>query len=896
MFRLMLVAQVLALLQFSPVLHSVQCDEGYGETRDGCQHSPEAVLKTNEVEKLAEQILIDIDALRLIVPAGRSASDKLDKLKQLAPMHELSKTGSRKIADKYLEQARAYTLEHNRRATYRMLELANQFEPGIGEGLERELNAIEPSKNNKVRSLNAATLAVQIKKDIRAKRLSSPLGNNASQKIKLLAEIDPTHHYVKNGNRYIADAYIQIALEYYWNNNFDRSRHFVEQARKFEPGVGQGIITRIELDLILSESEGADNFILRESVASSLDSTRISPSEKEWPSEEMVDIPALEAQQGEFLDNGVQLENIEALAAQIGRDIRSKRLTSPLGDNAAQKIKLLAKIDPLHDYVKNGHRYIADAYIQIALGYYWNNDFERSRHFVEQARRFESGIGRRIMARMELDLAPAKSDRIASFTSEVRVEGNTGSTTIPASHIDLMEELPDVEKTDFAKPEIVSVLPVGNPIPKLAESKLTELGDSVVSSESETSKSPNPQFIVSTNVGHAGSDQRNIPKVNSKLEADLLSKFTDLNKFVESMLQKISKHSDFGKLGMAVVALLFFLFIPFLWRKTSVRDQSGRQNDTEVVESIREMQSETEYRRSDKGTNYSKMNMKAPMVVGLCGMLFLILGVGAWSTLVEISGAVIAPGKLQVDTVKQLIQHPEDGVVAELMVKNGDSVVEGDVLVRMDDSKLVSELTIIEEELLELIVEDSRLKAERDRLTTLPIGSQLKEVLNSHPDKVKLILETQEKRLAASALALSQQQKLISKQIEQVEEQIKGVKSQVEARRLQLDSTRNELAKALQAQRRGLVKASVVYSLQKEETSSVGEIGRLNASISELESKVTGHELTLIEIPLKRSEFASIELGSYRRGKKHLGRNEEIPWNCSQNWKYERLLAVLFMT
>jgi HlyD family secretion protein len=55
----------------------------------------------------------------------------------------------------------------------------------------------------------------------------------------------------------------------------------------------------------------------------------------------------------------------------------------------------------------------------------------------------------------------------------------------------------------------------------------------------------------------------------------------------------------------------------------------------------------------------------------------LVGGIGGWATNTEISGAVIAPGQLVVDSNVKKIQHPAGGVVGELRVKDGDFVKEG---------------------------------------------------------------------------------------------------------------------------------------------------------------------------------------------------------------------------
>ena len=46
-------------------------------------------------------------------------------------------------------------------------------------------------------------------------------------------------------------------------------------------------------------------------------------------------------------------------------------------------------------------------------------------------------------------------------------------------------------------------------------------------------------------------------------------------------------------------------------------------------------------------------------------------GFGAWAVLTKISGAIVAEGQIEVDQNRQVIQHPDGGVVAAIAVDEG---------------------------------------------------------------------------------------------------------------------------------------------------------------------------------------------------------------------------------
>ena len=70
----------------------------------------------------------------------------------------------------------------------------------------------------------------------------------------------------------------------------------------------------------------------------------------------------------------------------------------------------------------------------------------------------------------------------------------------------------------------------------------------------------------------------------------------------------------------------------------------------------------------------------------------LVIGAGGWAFSTELSGAVVAQGQLVVESNKKTIQSPNDGVVAELPVHDGDRVKQGDLLIRLNDTEARSAL------------------------------------------------------------------------------------------------------------------------------------------------------------------------------------------------------------
>src|SRR4051812_120912 len=94
----------------------------------------------------------------------------------------------------------------------------------------------------------------------------------------------------------------------------------------------------------------------------------------------------------------------------------------------------------------------------------------------------------------------------------------------------------------------------------------------------------------------------------------------------------------------------------------------------------------------------TRRSIRRHLLAGVAACLTVGVGMGGWAATTELSGAIIAPGQLVVDSNVKKVQHPTGGVVAELLVKDGQRVKAGDVLVRLDPTQARANLAILTKE------------------------------------------------------------------------------------------------------------------------------------------------------------------------------------------------------
>ena len=109
----------------------------------------------------------------------------------------------------------------------------------------------------------------------------------------------------------------------------------------------------------------------------------------------------------------------------------------------------------------------------------------------------------------------------------------------------------------------------------------------------------------------------------------------------------------------------------------------------------------------------ARRSIRLHLIVGLVVVLVLAGGFGGWASTVPISGALIAPGSVVVNSNVKKVQHPTGGVVGEVRVRDGDVVKAGDIVVRLDETVVRASLAIVVKTLNGLWARAARLEAEQ---------------------------------------------------------------------------------------------------------------------------------------------------------------------------------------
>ena len=270
----------------------------------------------------------------------------------------------------------------------------------------------------------------------------------------------------------------------------------------------------------------------------------------------------------------------------------------------------------------------------------------------------------------------------------------------------------------------------------------------------------------------------------------------------------------------------------------------------------------------------SGWSARRPVLIGLFGLLLLVGGFGTWAVVSNIAGAIIASGRIEVDRNRQVVQHPDGGVVAEIQVDEGDTVELGEVLIKLDANLLRSELLIAEGQLFELMARRGRLEAERDGESVLTFDEELTTAASGRAEVADLIAG-QERLFEARKASVARETEQLEKRRSQISNQIDGIKAQQDSLKRQIELIGKELSNQRSLLDKGLAQAGTVLNLERASADLDGTLGELIASEAQAEGRITEIDIETLKLGTRQREdsitrlrdlqYRELELAEQRR-------------------------------
>lgn len=255
------------------------------------------------------------------------------------------------------------------------------------------------------------------------------------------------------------------------------------------------------------------------------------------------------------------------------------------------------------------------------------------------------------------------------------------------------------------------------------------------------------------------------------------------------------------------------------------------------------------------GDPVRRYSARRALTLGFGGTVVLLGGVLGWSVLASVSGAVIATGRVAVETHNRTVEHIDGGTVSEILVRDGDRVSRGDTLLRLDDERLRTEKAILEAEYAELAARRNRLEAEFRGAEAIAWDDELGAIAAANR-RVRDILEGQKRLFKARAAARAGEVSRLRERIGQAREEIAGLRAQS----VSLDAQAALLDREIETRRtllgKGLTQIDRLMALERTAESLKGRKSEIAASIARTRGRIAEHEIGILQIGARHVEQA----------------------------------------
>lgn len=226
------------------------------------------------------------------------------------------------------------------------------------------------------------------------------------------------------------------------------------------------------------------------------------------------------------------------------------------------------------------------------------------------------------------------------------------------------------------------------------------------------------------------------------------------------------------------------------------------------------------------------------VLVGFCGFML-------WALMAPLDKGVPLSGTVAKESNRQAVQHQGGGTVQEILVKDGDRVKQGQVMVRMNPIMARSAFEVTEGQYLTARAVEARLVAEMANRRSIAFPDELK-ARRSDP-RVAEIMSLQEQLLISRQMSLQNEQASIEENIAGLKLQIQGLQESRDSKKDQVAILKEQLAGMRDLAKEGYVARNRLLDLERT-------YAQLGGAISEDIGNIGRAQRQVMELSLRRSQ------------------------------------------
>jgi HlyD family secretion protein len=242
------------------------------------------------------------------------------------------------------------------------------------------------------------------------------------------------------------------------------------------------------------------------------------------------------------------------------------------------------------------------------------------------------------------------------------------------------------------------------------------------------------------------------------------------------------------------------------------------------------------------------------LLLAVVALFLLLLALAAT---VPIDGAVIGAGQITVETRVKRVAHPTGGVIGAILVRNGDHVVAGQVLLRLDARVTGADARLADLTVDQLLAQQARAQAERLGLAAIVFPAEL---TGAGTPAAARAMDDERRLFALHRSEERGMQAQLAARVLQDNAEIRGFEAQIAAL--------NEQRRLIERERQGvrelwdkqLVTISRMNQLDRTAVDLDGSRGSLEAQIAQTRAKIIEAREQAIQLTQSRRVAAGNEL------------------------------------
>jgi HlyD family secretion protein/epimerase transport system membrane fusion protein len=255
-----------------------------------------------------------------------------------------------------------------------------------------------------------------------------------------------------------------------------------------------------------------------------------------------------------------------------------------------------------------------------------------------------------------------------------------------------------------------------------------------------------------------------------------------------------------------------------------------------------------------------KRNIQGPNRIGLSIVVAFMATFVVWGILTPLAGGALAPGVLAPIQGKKVVQHLEDGIIAELRVHDGDIVEVGQSLVVLENVQARANHDALQQQRWSLLAKQARLQAEIEGRSEIEWPFELQPT----DPNIVTIINAQRMVFDTRATDLITRKNILHQRIDQLSEQIKGIEAQVDSASGQLELIAEELQGKEILLRQGLMPKPEYLRLKRTKVEIEGRRGEYLAQIAKARQEISEAQLQIVKADAERATQVASESDSVR--------------------------------